>query len=289
MFADAPEWVQAIILGLVQGATEFIPVSSSGHLVLVPELAGWERHGLAFDVALHVGTLLALVAYYRTDLFQMVRATVTTTPSPERDGYRRLLLLLVIATVPVGVVGLALGDTVEAAFGAPSFTAVALLVTAALLIAGERLYRRRRTASPDGAPETPPDPEASTTTLPPPVGLRAALIVGAAQCFALLPGVSRSGTTISAGLAAGLPRPVATRFAFLLGLPAIAGAAILQLPNIDDLQRISTPELVLGVGAAAISGYLAIAFLVRLVSRAGVDRFAWYLVPVAGLSLFILR
>jgi undecaprenyl-diphosphatase len=290
LLADAPGWVQAIVLGLVQGVTEFIPVSSSGHLVLVPAVAGWERHGLAFDVALHLGTLLALVVYYRTDLFQMVRATVIRTPSPERDGYRRLLLLLIVASVPVAVVGVTLGDTVEAAFGAPRFTAAALLVTAAILVSGERLHRRQVARSIAGGEA--PDHEATSATgrgAAPRVSHGQALIVGVAQCLALLPGVSRSGTTISAGIAAGLPRPVATRFAFLLGLPAIAGAAIVQLPNVDDLERISMSELALGVGAAAISGYLAIALLVRLVSRAGLERFAWYLVPVAIVSFVIVR
>jgi undecaprenyl-diphosphatase len=121
------------------------------------------------------------------------------------------------------------------------------------------------------------------------LSVRQALIVGAAQCLALLPGFSRSGMTISAGLAAGLSRPAATRFAFLLGLPAIGGAAVLQAPALRDLGSIGATEVLVGVVASAVSGYLAIAFLVRLVARAGVQGFAYYVLPVAVLSLVVLR
>ncbi len=285
MWADAPEWVQALVLGVVQGLTEFIPVSSSAHLVLVPAVAGWPRHGLAFDVALHLGTLAALIAYYRRDLARIVLAVLGRSPAGERALYRRLLLLLVAASVPVAVAGLAFGDGVEAVFAAPVTTAWLLLVTAAVLILGERMHRWRA-ASCAGATNS---PEVVAPNAAGSIGWSQALAVGAAQMFALLPGLSRSGLTISAGVAAGLPRPVATRFAFLLGLPAIAGAALVQLPQVDDLGQVSLLEVGLGVAAAAVSGYLAIALLVRLVSRAGIDRFAWYVVPVAALSLWVLR
>ena len=290
--ADAPGWVQALVLGMVQGLTEFIPVSSSAHLVLVPALAGWERHGLAFDVALHLGTLAALILYYRRDLFAMARSLTTRTPSPERDGQRRLIVLLAVASVPVAVVGLSLGDAVESLFAAPVATAWLLLVTALVLVGGERLHRRqltRHTSTGHDSAGVPADPEEPFDPAQQRLGLRQVLIVGVAQSFALLPGLSRSGLTISAGIAAGMSRPAATRFAFLLGLPAIAGAAIVQLPHVDDLDRISTVELLIGVASAAVFGYLAIALLVRLVSRAGIDRFAWYVVPLSLISLFILR
>lgn len=294
MIPDAPEWLQALVLGIVQGLTEFIPVSSSGHLVLVPALAGWERHGLAFDVALHVGTLLALLVYYRRDLWAMLGAVTVAPPSEERDGYRRLIGLLVLATIPVAVVGLLLEDTVESAFSAPIVAAWLLFVTAAVLLGGEWVHRRREAAG----TVTPDELEGASAVAAggaPPLGglgrmsLRQALLVGGVQCLALLPGLSRSGLTISSGIAAGLSRPAATRFAFLLGLPAIGGAAVLQAPALRDLSDIGTTELVIGVAAAAVSGYLAIAFLVRLVSRAGVQGFAYYLLPVAVLSLVVLR
>lgn len=290
MIADAPGWVQALILGMVQGLTEFIPVSSSAHLVLVPALAGWERHGLAFDVALHLGTLVALVVYYRRDLMNMVRAITTAPPSPGRDDDRRLIVLLGVASLPVAVAGLTLDDAVESLFAAPVATAWLLLVTALVLVGGERLHRRyivRGTPARVPAPG-PAETEAVADPHRPRLGVRQVLIVGFAQSFALLPGLSRSGLTISAGIAAGMSRPAATRFAFLLGLPAIAGAAVVQVPQVDDLDRISTMDLVAGVSSAALFGYLAIALLVRLVSRAGIDRFAWYVVPLSLLSLLIL-
>lgn len=307
VIADAPGWLQALILGLVQGLTEFIPVSSSGHLVLVPALAGWERHGLAFDVSLHLGTLFALVVYYRLELWGMLRALLSRTPSPERDGYRRLVWLLALASLPVAVVGLGLGDVVESAVSAPQTAAWLLLGTVAVLVGGEWVYRRRGIATLTGSP---PSSLASTSTdassgpagagpvsadpavagpAPGRRGVGQVLFVGAMQCFALLPGLSRSGLTISAGIAAGLSRPAATRFAFLLGLPAIAGAAIVQVPQVDDLGTVSNLELAIGVATAAVSGYAAIALLVRLVGRVGIDRFAWYVGAVAVVSLLLLR
>lgn len=297
--AEAAGWVQALVLGIVQGLTEFIPVSSSAHLVLVPALAGWERHGLAFDVALHLGTLLALVVYYRADLWGIARAITTRNPSDERTMYRRLLGLLVLASLPVAVAGLTLDDAVESVFSSPTATALLLLLTATVLLTGERLHQRqlrRHAVIPDpvdgdggdGGVRPDPDEVAGAITVER-MGVREALIVGLFQTLALLPGVSRSGMTISAGIGAGLSRPAATRFGFLLGLPAIAGAAVVQLPRVDDLETVTTSELLIGIAAAAISGYLAIAYLVRLVSRAGIDRFAWYVIAVSVLSLIVLR
>ena len=292
MIPDAPEWLQALILGVVQGLTEFIPVSSSAHLVLVPALAGWERHGLVFDVALHLGTLVALIAYYRRDLWGMACAVVARTPSQERSDNRRLILLLALASVPVAIAGLTLEGLVESVFNAPVTTASLLLITAVVLVGGERLHRRRRAvvvvhAPVDGA-AAPVANDGSTEPGRERIGLASALTVGIVQCFALLPGLTRSGLTISAGIASGLSRPAATRFAFLLGLPAIAGAAIVQAPQVDGFGAMSPFALLIGMIAAAVSGYLAIALLVRLVSRAGIDRFAWYVVPLAIISLIVL-
>src|SRR5680860_562613 len=123
MIAEVPDWAQALVLGIVQGLTEFIPVSSSAHLVLVPALAGWERHGLAFDVALHLGTLTALLVYYREDLWGMLRAVVDRTPSPERSVHRNLVLLLILASIPVAIAGLTLEGAVESLFSSPRATA----------------------------------------------------------------------------------------------------------------------------------------------------------------------
>ncbi len=281
MIAEAPDWLQALVLGLVQGLTEFIPVSSSAHLVLVPALAGWERHGLAFDVSLHLGTLTALLVYYREDLWGMLRAVLDRTPSTERSMYRNLVLLLILASIPVAIAGLTLEGTVESLFSSPRATAGLLFVTAAVLVGGERLHRRHRR-------EATTEVDADDAPVPTAVGLRPALLVGFAQAFALLPGLTRSGLTISTGIAAGLSRPAATRFAFLLGIPAIGGAALVQLPKVNDLGTISVTAQAVGVVAAAVSGYAAISMLVRLVARVGIDRFAWYVVPLAIVSLIVL-
>ena len=315
MVAEAAGWVQALVLGIVQGLTEFIPVSSSAHLVLVPALAGWERHGLAFDVALHLGTLTALLVYYRADLWGIARAVTARTASPERTAYRRLLGFLMLGSVPVAVAGLTLDDAVESVFSSPQATAWLLLGTGAVLLGGEWLHRRQlqrepavaardaqaappvvETAAVGAEPVEVADAEESGAGYEAPgavsverMGPRHALAVGLMQTLALLPGLSRSGLTISAGIGAGLSRPAATRFAFLLGIPAIAGAAVVQVPQVDDLGTVTNLELLIGVVAAAISGYLAIAYLVRLVSRAGIDRFVWYVLPLAVVSLFILR
>ena len=165
MFPEAPEWIQALVLGIVQGLTEFIPVSSSGHLVLVPALAGWQRHGIAFDVALHAGTLLALLVFYRADLWGMTRALITREPSEERAFYRRLVVLLIVGSLPVAVVGLTLRGSVESAFEAPTIAAGLLLVTAAVLVGAERIADRRearRVSRPGNVRETPSFSEAAT-------------------------------------------------------------------------------------------------------------------------------
>jgi undecaprenyl-diphosphatase len=312
-----PTWLQALVLGIVQGLTEFIPISSSGHLVLVPYLLGWERPGLAFDVALHMGTIGAIGVYFRCELFGMVRGLLLGSRTPDGSLYRRLALLLVVASVPVAIVGLTLEDVVEDVFGSPLATSLMLFVTAAILIGGEQVRDRRvarsapRTPGEDdadadgpvwtgdwiggrlGASETavevaapalpigddPADPEGRTLEG---VGLREAVIIGVGQTLALFPGISRSGTTIMAGVAAGLTREAATRFSFLLALPALMGAGILKLGDLAEPGIYSGTDIALGVTASFVSGYLAIRFLVALVSRERLTGFARYVI-VAGI------
>lgn len=292
----APTWLQALILGLVQGLTEFIPVSSSAHLVLVPAYLGWERPGLAFDVALHVGTLLALLVYYRRDLSAMASAAVSRDPSPHREVYRRLLGLLALASLPVAVAGLTFRSAIEVAFESPRLASALLFGTATLLLAGEWL-RRRRTNRVRVSPcrsealrrqeglDLGADPDDPTGTDLRDLRARQALLVGFGQALALLPGLSRSGTTITAGMAAGLTRPAATRFAFLLALPAISGATLVSLRDMGDLGAFTAMDLAIGMMAAAVSGYVAIWSLVRLVARAGLQRFVIYLVLLGAVGL----
>ncbi len=290
-------WLQAIVLGLVQGLTEFIPVSSSGHLVVVPNLLGWERPGLAFDVALHLGTATAIVVYFRTELYGMLRGVVLGTRTPDGPLYRRLALLLVLASVPIAIAGLAFEDAIEDVFGQPLVVCAFLLVTALILVGGERFRDRRALGASTEPVRAEPSPGTLQVGADPAdprglsldrVGPKHALIVGLGQMLALFPGVSRSGSTIMAGVFAGLTREAATRFSFLLALPAMMGAAILGLPDITEPGIYSGLDIALGVATAALSGYLAIRFLVALVSRARLTAFAIYVTAFAVLAAVAL-
>lgn len=290
------EFLRAVLLGIVQGLTEFIPVSSSGHLVLVPYFLDIRTPGIAFDVALHVGTFAAVVLYFRTDLRNLLAAVFGVGEPTAVAYYRRLALLLVVGTVPIAVVGLLLRDVFEAAFGSPTTAALFLILTGVLLLIGEAA-RNRRGGFSSPAGEVAPDrvmvgddagdPEGLTLDE---IGLRQALVIGFGQCIALFPGVSRSGTTIVAGMSAGLTRPAATRFSFLLALPALVGASIISLPDLADGASIFGPAAVAGgVVAAFVSGYLAIRWLLALVARDRLTAFAVYCFALGGLSLLALQ
>lgn len=290
------EFLRAVLLGIVQGLTEFIPVSSSGHLVLVPYFLDIQTPGIAFDVALHVGTFAAVVLYFRTDLRNLLMAVFGVGEPTAVAYYRRLALLLVVGTVPIAVVGLLLRDVFEAAFGSPTTAALFLILTGVLLLVGEAA-RNRRGGFSSPAGEVAPDrvmvgddagdPEGLALDE---IGLRQALVIGFGQCIALFPGVSRSGTTIVAGMSAGLTRPAATRFSFLLALPALVGASIISLPDLADGASIFPPAAVAGgVVAAFVSGYLAIRWLLALVARDRLTGFAVYCFVLGGLSLLALQ
>ena len=308
-----PSWLQAIVLGVVQGLTEFIPVSSSGHLVIVPYLAGWPDPGLAFDVALHLGTALAVVVYFRRELWAMARGLLRGARDPDGAAYRRLAVYVVVASVPVGIAGVMLEDLVSEAFTNPLVAAGFLLVTAALLMVAEwRRSRRidraaaaaRATAADDlvwtgswvgGATAAPlpavgllpmgDDPQDPTGTTLDRMTLRQALLVGMTQMVALLPGVSRSGSTITGGVVAGMTREAATRFSFLLSLPALTGAFVVSLPDLSEPGPYSGAAIAAAVVAAFVAGYAAVRFLVTLVARDRLTGFARYCVFVAIVTL----
>ncbi len=252
--------LSAAFWGLVQGLTEFLPVSSSGHLVLVPALLGIDEPDLAVSALLHVGTLLAVVWFYRSDLLGLVR-------EPRSDNSRRVWILLIIGTIPAAVVGLTLDGPIEIIFSEPGYVAVALIVTGAILALGS--------AFPPGEK---PLREGSKAD---------AIVVGLAQALALIPGISRSGTTITAGLAQGFSRTEAARYAFLLAVPAIAGAGLIQGIELVDRGGYEA-SLLVGMAVAAITGYLTIGWLVRLLSRTGLAPFAVYCVGFGAVSLFLV-
>lgn len=247
---------QAVVLGMLQGFGEFLPISSSAHLALAPWAFGWPEPGLAFDVALHVGTLVALLWYFRAEWVALARAAieVLTTRRAETVEQKRAVFL-VIATVPGALAGFALQKQAESVFRAPALTAVALIVMGALLwMVDARAQRDRAGAS---------------------MTWRDALLIGCAQAFAIIPGVSRSGATITAGRGLGFDRASAATFSFMMSMPIIAAAAVLKVPKALHESGVTTP-LVVGVATAALSGWFAIAILLKLIQTRGFAIFAIY-------------
>ncbi|HUS69230.1 MAG TPA: undecaprenyl-diphosphatase UppP [Anaerolineae bacterium] len=248
------------MLGIVQGATEFLPVSSSGHLVLVPWLLHWESMGLAFGALLHLGTLVAVVAFFWRDLWQLVVAGLLSVKerSLAGDPVRKTAWLIVLGSLPAALLGFTLEDFFESLFGRPVWVGILLVVTGTLLAASERWSRRKLEMTELGWVE--------------------ALVVGLGQAVAIAPGISRSGATISAGLWRGLRREAAARFSFLLSVPIILGAGLFELKDVFDAPMVSDSPLTLAVGfaSAAVSGFLSIRFLLRYLQTRSLYPFAIY-------------
>ncbi len=262
------ELAQPILLGLLQGATEFLPVSSSGHLVLAETFFKIKEAGLAFDVALHLGTLVAVVIYFQTELLAMARAVARPGDlAPEARDNRRLTLLLLVATIPGGLLGKLFADRIEAALRQPLLVAAALAGTGLILLWAEGVGRRCRDFQH--------------------IGMLDAVVLGLAQAFALVPGVSRSGATMTVGLFRGLDRTAAARFSFLMSVPIIAGAGALHLIKIvrHGLMPGQGSFFALGFVASAISGYLFIAFIMRYIQTRSFAIFAYYRFAVAAMVL----
>lgn len=265
--------VEAVVLGAVQGLTEFIPISSSGHLVIVPELLGWERPGLSFDVLLHAASLLALLVYFSGDLLDLARGI-----RQGGEGPKRLVVLLAVGTVPAGLAGLLLADFFEDRFEDPKAAALQLLITAAILVGAEWVSQRR-----EGAATREGKPLRGMGEL----GLHEAGAIGVAQALAILPGISRSGSTIGTGLVLGLSRDDAARFAFLLAIPALAGAAIVKIPDLGTT-TLSLEAGVAGFISSAIASYAAIAGLIRYLKSNTLYPFAVYCVLASIIFTILL-
>lgn len=275
-----------IVLGLVQGLTEFLPVSSSGHLVVVPGVLEWDEPGLSFDLMLHVGTLLAVLVAFRADLWQLALGVVGRGADPARA--RRLLVLLAAGSVPAGVVGLLLEDVFERMFAEPLWVTGFWLVTAAALLVSERAAERRVLARRPGPGAAAGGAGGGVGVAPGPPGLREAVLVGVAQAAAIAPGISRSGSTIAAGIVLGMTREEAARFSFLLSIPAIAGGGLTLVPEVASGRFELTGAVWAGFAVAAVSGWLAITGLLRLVRTRTLRPFAAYLVVVAPLAALAL-
>jgi undecaprenyl-diphosphatase len=263
--------LQAIVMGIVQGLTEFLPVSSSGHLIIVPHVAGWNDPfitSLAFTVMLHVGTLVALLAYFWRDWVRLVPAGLATIRdrSFRGDPDRRQAWLIAVTLPPAVVLGVTLNDFFEESFGQELLVALTLVIGAGILWTADRLGRRTKEL--DG------------------LGFGGAIGIGCAQAIALVPGISRSGISISAGLFAGLTREAAARFSFLMATPITLGAVIWEVRKLATGEAGVTVDggvLLAGMAAAAIAGFVAIAVLLRYLRSHPMTVFVVYRLVLAGI------
>src|SRR3990172_2998116 len=251
--------IEVIILGIVQGVTEFLPISSSAHLILIPWIFG--RQGtlidsLSFDVALHAGTLMAIVVYFWRDWLDLLKKLFTGLGNGAwRTGEGRMVWFIILATIPAGALGMKFERVVEESFRNPLLISTALIIISFVMWASDRWSKRA--AGLDH------------------MTLGHAVFIGFAQALALVPGVSRSGITISAGLMAGYRREDAARFSFLLSTPVIAGAALLKLSKLHLAKGEALP-FGLGVACSTVVGYLCIKFLLRYLERHSLNLFVWY-------------
>ena len=262
-------WLQIIVLAIVQGLTEFLPISSSGHLVLVPVAFGWQDQGLAFDVAVHFGSLLAVCAYFRADIAGLVRGGVRLVGLRRPTTESRLALALLIGTVPAAIAGLTLAGWIEENLRDPSVIVATLAGYGVLMVIADRLGRTDRVITD--------------------VRLRDALVIGIAQALALVPGTSRSGVTITAGRLLGLERSSAARFSFLLSVPVILLATGYQtLKLLLGDAAVPWGQFAVAALVAALVAYAAIEFFMRVVTRIGLLPFALYRLLLAAVILYVL-
>ncbi len=271
--------IQAIILGMVQGLTEFLPISSSAHLVLIPELLG-VKSNLAFDTLLHLGTLIAVLYYFWNDVVNMIQAFISSLfdlPSGKfreklrEDPYKRLSWLIIVGTIPAGLMGVLFKDFFEGLFSSVTSVAVFMLITGFILWGVERMPRGNRDVK-----------DISFTN---------SLLVGIAQGCAIAPGISRSGATIATSLFLGFDREMAARFSFLLSIPAILGAALIQVKDLTTGFDLSTGVFLAGLLSSVIFGYLAIRFLMGYIKKHKLTIFAYYcwIVGIIVLSSALIK
>ncbi len=263
------ELFQAFILGMVQGLGEFLPISSSAHLILTPWLFGWTDQGLAFDVALHWGTLLAVVTYFYLDIWHLIKGFLHSLRSSTRDlannPYQKLSWLIIIATIPAAVIGKLLEHQVETVFRNPLLIAVTLAVVGIVLWVADRVGKKEKSLNH--------------------ATWRNALIIGFSQAAAIIPGISRSGATMIAGLFQGLTRQDAARFSFLMSIPIILGAGVLKLPEIAEIQNHT--QVFVGFLSSAVFGFLSIKFLLKYISNRSFAVFAYYRIALAALIIIV--
>ena len=261
---------QALLLGILQGLTEFLPISSSAHLILLPWFFQWNHpllDSLPFDVALHAGTLLAVLWYFWRDWLALIGGFFRFLARRNaQDFQERLILYILLATIPAGIVGILLEKTIESTFRNPALITLPLILVSFLMIYAER--RARLSLPLEG------------------LTLKDAMVIGIAQAVALLPGVSRSGITITTGLFQGYQREAATRFSFLLSTPAIGGATLLQVRHLLSAGPDDWSLIAIGFISSAVVGYLAIAFLMRYLRVHTLNLFVGYRLILAAAVIF---
>jgi undecaprenyl-diphosphatase len=264
------ELIKAVILGIVQGATEFLPVSSSGHLVLGSHILGFQQQGIVFEVLVHLGTLTSVVVVFRKELSMMARVPFLWMQNKLDDEGRHYLLwdlYVAVATIPAVIVGLLYKEQVERMFTSVAIVCFMLIITGLMMISARFLTDRGR-----------------------PVNGPRAFLMGCGQAFAIIPGVSRSGTTIFTGMLLGINRETAARFSFIMSIPAILGAAVMNIGEI--IARPPTAEAMMvyaaGTAAAALTGYLAIIALLDIIRKNRLQWFGYYCLAVAFTGLILV-
>ncbi len=263
------DMIHSLILGVVQGIAEFLPISSSAHLIIIPWLLGWsEDGGLTFDVALHFGTLIAIIVYFRHEWVHLVK-TFFRVGFKGKTSDEKMPWFLILATIPGAIFGLLLEKKAETTFRNPGTIGATLAIMGVMLYLADRFSKRSKNLAQ--------------------ITLQDILLIGFAQGFALVPGVSRAGVTIMVGLLCGLDRESAAKFSFWLAMPITAGACLLKLRHLHGADL--TPEFLVGVGAAAVFGFLSIGGLIRFLQKRSYGVFAFYrvVVGIAVIALIALK
>ncbi|MBU8934494.1 MAG: undecaprenyl-diphosphate phosphatase [candidate division Zixibacteria bacterium] len=255
-------FLDALLLGILQGLTEFLPVSSSGHLVLAQALLGVKEPGVSFELLVHLGTLLAVFVYFRERIGQLILSVFRS----EMKAERRIFGFLVIGTIPAGLAGVFLKDFFEDSFSSPILTSVMLIVTGLILLS-------TKLVKPSDKPMT----------------LLSTVIMGIGQAAAIMPGISRSGSTISVGLLLGVKPEKAAEFSFLLAIPAILGAVVLKADELMALDSSLALQYLVGAVAAFVFGWLAVAILLRIIRRGKFAGFAYYCFAAGAFGLYLFQ
>lgn len=262
-------WLEAVILALVQGLTEFLPISSSAHLILPSQVLGWSDQGLAFDVAVHVGTLLAIVLYFRSEVFDLSKAWVKSVTGREQTEYGRLAWLIVLSTLPAGVAGVLFNDFISTNLRSTAVIASTTILFGLVLFLADRRGARRLTIND--------------------MDVKSAVVIGLSQAMSLVPGTSRSGITMTAALLLGFTRDAAARYSFLLSIPLITVAGLLKTKELIETGSENDWFLVLlGTGVAFISAYACIHWFLVLLEKIGFTPFVIYRLLLGAVLLALI-